>query len=406
MNEKIYWIWLQQILGYGNRYLHTILEHFKSPLQLYEYYVNTYLTKKSIDKYDKIFKKFNSVNLSDCEKIVVNAEKDNQKIIPFNHPDYPQKLKNLINPPCVLYVKGVLPDFDNNLCVTIVGTRHATSYGMNMAFDFAYTLSKSEAIIISGGAVGIDITAHKATLRANGNGVCVLGCGIDYPYLEENKPIRQQISLNGALISEFPPGYMALGRNFPVRNRIMAALADAVLVVEAGKRSGSLITAHLALDQGKEVFAVPGNINSYYSRGTNEMIRDGAKVALEPDDILYDFSLEIKNNNVKINHYNKINVSNTKSVNSTNSQLDLSNQQDTQNNNITSDNFSQNLIPDLSELDDQTRKIYSFITTNPIMLEEIVDKTNIKVQNVLSSLTELEILGLIKSYPGKRFGLL
>lgn len=198
--------------------------------------------------------------------------------------DYPASLRTIHDSPLVLYVKGYLPKADYSLAV--VGSRSATAYGLRAADYFSSALALEKIPIISGGARGIDTAAHKACLAVKGYTVAVLGCGLDKIYPPENKDLFHQICEHGALISEFPPGTLPKPGNFPTRNRIIAGLAQGVLVVEAAKRSGAIITANLAIDEGRDVFCVPGNIFDYTSIGCHELIRTGAKLVDTPQDIL------------------------------------------------------------------------------------------------------------------------
>ena len=199
---------------------------------------------------------------------------------------YPEKLKNIYDKPCVLYAKGNL-DLLNEKSVAIVGSRDCTDYGKNTAKQLAYNLAKNNICIVSGLAKGIDKYAHIGALEANGNTIAVIGNGLDYIYPYENKNLYELIlRKNGLIITEYIIGTKPNRMNFPARNRIISGLSDGIVVVEAGKKSGSLITAEFGMEQGKEVFAVPGNIDSPNSVGTNELIKDGANIVLDYTDIL------------------------------------------------------------------------------------------------------------------------
>ncbi len=210
------------------------------------------------------------------------------KRIDLNHPDYPDRLKNIDGPPLYLYMKGEICQQDSN-AIAIVGTRRPTPYGRRVAERLATELSFAGFTIVSGMARGIDSVAHKAALKAGGRSIGVLGCGIDVVYPRENSPLFADMAGSGALISEFPMGTGPEKKNFPQRNRIISGLSLGTVVIEASERSGSLITARFALEQGREVFAVPGNINSPVSIGTNNLIKQGAKLVATTEDILEEF---------------------------------------------------------------------------------------------------------------------
>lgn len=204
---------------------------------------------------------------------------------------YPKLLKQIYDPPFILYYKGTLPT--NDKCIAIVGSRRATVYGKQIAHDMAKQLSGKGFIVVSGAAKGIDTSAHEGALM-KGKTIAVLGCGLDVIYPAENKSLLEKIAENGAVISEFPLGTAPLAGNFPARNRIITGLSKGVLVVEAARKSGSLITAEFALDEGRDVFAIPGNIYSKNSEGCHYLIRQGAKLVCSADDITEEYMSENK----------------------------------------------------------------------------------------------------------------
>lgn len=208
------------------------------------------------------------------------------QILAYTGTDYPQSLQNLSDKPLVLYVKGELPQA--NYALAIVGSRRCTEYGVRAAGYFAKAMTREGIPIISGGAKGIDTAAHEACLQAGGTTVAVLGCGLDIVYPSENAKLFARIAEQGALVTEYPPGVPPAAANFPARNRIIVGLSQAVLVAEAGKRSGAVITANIAADEGREVYCVPGNIFDGSSIGCHELIRTGAKLVDMPQDILDD----------------------------------------------------------------------------------------------------------------------
>lgn len=208
------------------------------------------------------------------------------QILAYTGTDYPQSLQNLSDKPLVLYVKGELPQA--NYALAIVGSRRCTEYGVRAAACFAQAMTREGIPIISGGAKGIDTAAHEACLQAGGVTVAVLGCGLDIVYPTENARLFARIAEQGALVTEYPPGVPPAAANFPARNRIIVGLSQAVLVAEASKRSGAVITANIAADEGREVYCVPGNIFDGSSIGCHELIRTGAKLVDMPQDILED----------------------------------------------------------------------------------------------------------------------
>lgn len=208
------------------------------------------------------------------------------KLIPLADPAYPALLSQIHDPPLLLYVKGDLSSRDSN-ALAVVGSRNATFYGLTQARRFSFDLASAGFTIVSGMALGIDRAAHEGALNmTGGRTLAVLGCGIDVVYPEKNRDLGERITPRGALITEFPLGTRPLAHHFPLRNRIISGLSLGVLVVEAHSRSGSLITASSALEQGREVFAVPGRIDQLTSRGTHSLIKEGAFLSDSPQDII------------------------------------------------------------------------------------------------------------------------
>ena len=282
-----YWVWLTTVEGLTNHSRWLLLEHVHSPEEIY--YAETeqirlvagmnsaqaaLLEKKSLQRAEEI--------LSDC------AAKD-VFVITVQDAAYPSRLREIYNAPLLLYGKGAMPLFDDEAAVTVVGTRDRTPYGVQVAEELGYELAKRGAVVVSGLAKGIDAAAHRGALRAGGFTAAILGCGVDVVYPAENRRLYEDILATGVLLSEYPPGTRPEGWHFPERNRIMSGLSLATVVVEADRDSGALITARAALEQGRDVFAVPGPIHAPQSRGCNELIRDGAGLVTCGWDILQEY---------------------------------------------------------------------------------------------------------------------
>ena len=251
-----YWVWLNECRGLTNRSRALLLDHFGSPEDVYyadeaEYALVEGLSKKQIELLaDK--------SADGADKILGDCQRLGLRILTMQDADYPARLRGFFEPPCLLYVKGTLPAFDEEVAVAMVGTRACTPYGTQSAEKIAYGLAKQGALVVSGAARGIDSAAHRGALRAGGVTVAALGNGLDVVYPEENAGLYRDIAATGALLSEYPPGTAAEGWHFPIRNRIISGLCLATVVVEAPlERSGALITANTALEQGRDVFAVP-----------------------------------------------------------------------------------------------------------------------------------------------------
>lgn len=287
MKDIEYWIWLSRIEGLNPKFLNNLLEKYKSPRIIWE------KTKEELieDGIKEIYAKeiINTKYRNELEKHLDYMKRNNIELITIEDKEYPDKLKLIYDPPIVLYIKGNKKIL-NEKSVAIVGCRLCTKYGENIAKKLAYNLSLNNINVISGLARGIDSCAHKGSLNGEGKTIAVVGCGLDRVYPEENKELFNKIiNNNGAIISEYVIGTKPLAKNFPKRNRIISGLSNGVIVVEAREKSGTLITADFALEQGKEVYAVPGNITNCNSYGTNELIKQGAKSVTSIQDILEDF---------------------------------------------------------------------------------------------------------------------
>jgi len=291
------------------------------------------------------------------QKIIDKNYQKDFTVITIEDNDYPQRLKDIYNPPYVLYVKGRVGI--NFPLIAIVGARKSTPYGRWAAKKFAKELTDWDIGVISGLALGIDTEGHKGALEGKGYTVGILGCGIDKCYPKSNQNLYKQMENLGTIISEYPPGVQPLKHHFPARNRIISGLSDGVVVIEAGEKSGTLITVEHALQQGKDVFALPGNINNSQSKGTNKLIREGAKILLSVEDIIEELKYKYVLNNTK---------------------------------------EEENLKQDLSQ---EEMKVYNIIRENPVHIDLISYKSGISISEVNILLTILELKGFINQLPGK-----
>jgi DNA processing protein len=273
--------------------------------------------------------------------------------------EFPELLKKIYDPPNELYVKGDLSSLSGK-CLAIVGTRKATEYGKRIARELAKGLAQCGLTIVSGLAEGIDTEAHKGALEAGGKTVAVFGCGIDRVFPVENTKLAEEIEKNGALVSEYGPGTYAAKWTFPRRNRIISGLSLGVVMVEGHWDSGAMITAKLALDEGREVFAVPGNVEIDQTKGPHWLIKQGAKLVENVDDILQEFDLE--------------RVGGGEAKEERNCQLSI-----------------------------EEIKIMSCLTKEPKHIDEISAQGNISAHEALGTLSILEIKGQVKQLPGKYF---
>lgn len=355
--EDKYWLWLSSIHGIGARRCYELISSFGSPYEVWKADKASLKSVKGIgDHLAELITSFQRQEYLDS--LLKSIETNKIEYVIIDSGDYPQNLKNIYDPPPVLYYKGKLPKEDYNT-IAIVGSRYTTSYGRRVAFELSQQLSMNKFVIVSGMARGIDTLAHKGALNADGITIAVLGSGLDIIYPPENTKLAQAITEKGAIVSEYCPGTEPYGGNFPARNRIISGLSDGVLVVEAGKRSGSLITCDFALEQGREIFAVPGPITSSLSTGTNNLLKEGACLVQDINDILEEFGIG-----------------------------DI----------CTSKQQSMNNV-----FNDDERAILQQINENGTTIDHIIANIQMPVSKINYILSLLEIKGIIKQLPGKIF---
>jgi DNA processing protein len=282
----IHWLWYALRTGMNNRDKLALLERFQTAEDIFNATASDYF-RAGLQK--NAAAALQDKDLSQVRRIMAQCEEMGIGLVAFGDAQYPSRLKYIADPPMVLYYKGKLPDFGKTAAVGVVGTRHPSNYGIHAAKRISYDLARSGAVIVSGLATGIDAAAHRAALYHGSFTVGIIGCGIDKVYPKENAELYEEVIRGGLLMTEYPPGTAPMGKNFPVRNRLISALSDAVCVIEGSEQSGSLITAEDALKQGKGLYAVPGSIFARESAGSNFLLRIGAKPCLSAYDLIEDF---------------------------------------------------------------------------------------------------------------------
>ncbi|MFP4697237.1 MAG: DNA-processing protein DprA [Eubacteriales bacterium] len=372
MNKRLYWYWLCNIKGIGLKKTKDLLNVFKSP-------EGVWLAK------EKDYKHILSLRPIDIKNIVCSKNRDEikksyQELVTRNirfitHDDscYPTILKEIYDPPFGLYVKGSLPNADFPT-IAIIGARRCSTYGKEMAMYFARELAKKGFQIISGLARGIDTAAHIGALKANKKTFGILGNGLNICYPKENYKLYMEMEQNGGIISEYNININPSPGNFPLRNRIISGMCQGIFVVEAAKKSGSLITAELGLENGKDIFALPGRNTDPLSEGTNDLIKMGAKMVTKVDDIIEEFN------------YNSIPNSNGGDL--------CSKQKGTikiQNDNV------------LELLNNTERIVYACLSLEPKHIDDIACELNMKIQDIMHILFVLEMKSIIKQLPNKHF---
>ena len=414
-----YWIWLQNALGYSAK-ISKILDEFSSAKDLYnageiEWKMSSVLTVKQVEK-------LASTDLKQSEEVIYACKENNWQIIDYDDKQYPKRLKEIIDPPAVLYVDGTLPDIDHIATIGIVGTRKASEYSIKATHILSKGITEAGALVVSGGALGIDTYAHKGAISAGGRTVAVLGNGLGAKYLRQNESLRKVISQNGALITEFQPFTPATKTTFPLRNRIISGLSVGVVVVEAGVKSGSLITANLAISQNRDVYAVPSSIMDSEFAGTNKLIADGAKIALDPISILQDYAKDFEDTLDLTNIRSSVEImldSSEQNLDLTDvkkkSSKELNSKPTVQNNKVDKkysfDNLEQgrqhrqDVESKVLKLTGDNKKVYDCLGDEFMNIDDIMEKVDLPPAKVLSALTYLEIIKVIESASGKRFKL-
>lgn len=385
MKDKLYWVWAQNALGISSSVKSDeIVSYFGNAESLYfageyEWRLSGIFTPGQINK-------LKSTTLDAAKKIVSDCQRYRIKIITPDDADYPSMLFKLPNLPLVLYVRGDLDCLKNKISIAVVGAREASDIGARIARALSASLSRSGAVIVSGAAKGIDSAAHNGALDAGANTVAVLGCGFGTDYLPENEPLRREIAGHGALVTEYPPLTPAFGRNFPFRNRIISGLSYGTIVIEANEKSGSLRTVGHAIEQGRDIFAVPGDITSSMNMGTNKLLRDGAKPVFNAMDVLEEYAERFPD----LLDINKIETVLTMQTPSAKPK--------------TAEKKKPFVKPTVSQnISDKAKLICDAFTTDTMQAEELILKTKLSTTDFLSAMTELELLGIIEPLAGKNY---
>jgi DNA processing protein len=357
-NDLCSLIALNLIDDIGIQTVRRLIEHFKKPSEVFKAGLNGLMEVSGIGSLKaKSISSFS--DWSKVDKIIEQIYKSNMKVINYTDDTYPELLKQIHDPPILLFIKGQLIPADK-LAIAVVGTREVTSYGRDVTQRLSTALAEMGITIVSGLARGVDTIAHLSALDAGGRTIAVLGSGLDIIYPYENKGLFNRIIEQGAVISEFLPGTPPQKYNFPARNRIVSGLSLGVLVTEAPMQSGALITAQHAIDQNREVFAVPGNIMSNKADGNHKLIKDGAKFVSSVEDILIEIGLKIRD-------------------------------------------FVDNIPKKQIILDVEETILCNILSSQPIHIDDIIRAAKMNSSNALSLLLTLELKGVVKQISGMKF---
>lgn len=399
-----YWLWLTDRTGGSALQASCLLEHFGTPEQVYCADGPAY--QRMEDLPDWVRSRLEDKSMGGVEEILERCARLGISLLTAQDAVYPDCLWGIKNPPLVLYYKGKLPEVDRLLTIGVVGSRDCTPYGRSMAVRLGLDLARAGAVVVSGAAKGVDSSAIQGALSAGGTVISVLGGGIDVPYPKENAPLYEDVAAAGALISEYPPGTPNRGAHFPVRNRIISGLSDGVTAVEAGERSGTLITLKLAMEQTRDVFAVPGPADAPMSAGTNQMIRMGwAKLITCAADILTEYQgrrpicyppAQEEEVQQKLEMISKISSAPAK-----NQPDPPAEEQKTVDNGANREYIdwksAKNIFTD-DEID-----VLLALEERERLAEQVVELTQLPARRVLSALTVLQMRGYVSEASGKRF---
>lgn len=394
-----YWLWLQCALGAGAK-TDELIAYFGDPEKMYnagsnEWRLSGLLTDKKINL-------LKSISPSETGGIFRECKVKGYSIITPDNINYPERLKQLRDMPLVLYALGDTSVLKDTVSIGVVGTRNASNYGIETAQKLSFALASSGVTIVSGGALGIDSEAHAGAMLAKGRTVAFLGCGLSFDYLKENASLRRAITKYGAVVSEFAPFTPASRTTFPIRNRLISGLTLGTLVIEAGIKSGSLITANFALEQGKDVFAVPGDIVRSSFDGANHLIKNGAKPVFSAMDILSEYEylygdlIDFSKAETSLSQIPYVEYRKTKKT--------VVTEKPTIKEKLVKEEKSKEKKKELdNSFSDEAKKVYSVLSSEPTHVDDILRQTALKMSDVLSALTELELMGEIESIEGKKY---
>ena len=416
----LHWIWLAHRPGVSDRMKVRLLQHFRDPEDIYYADGESYRHVEGITP--EAAEALKDKGLASVEAILETCRRENLHLLTFQDAAYPSKLKNIADPPILLYYKGQLPDFDALPVIGVVGTRKASAYGMQTAKRMGYQIGKCGGIVVSGMAYGIDGMAMSGALTAGAVTVGVLGCGADIVYPLSNRTLFQDVESYGCILSEFAPGTQPAKWTFPKRNRIISGLSNGVLVVEAPEGSGALITANHALEQGRDVFVVPGNIDQPGFVGSHRLLRDGATLVSSGWDILSEYEAlypgqihreeapsrqtvypeelaevvpDSEKNLAKVAQNPRL-PGKTKALKKILEKKSI-------------DNSPSEAYSDVNtaapKLSDQEQRIVDALASGERLVDDVIAETGLTTGKLLALLTMLELKGVVKRLPGKRITL-
>ena len=418
----LHWIWLAHRPGLSDRGRAALLQRFQDPEDIF------YADRKTLTEVEGLsgtgLEALGDKSLDEAQSILKICRDKKLGILTFQDAAYPRRLRNISDPPAVLYYKGQIPDLESCPAIAVVGTRKASAYGLTTAKRMGYQIARCGGIVVSGMAYGIDGMATAGALTAGSPAVGVLGCGVDVVYPMSNRSLFRDMEEYGWLVSEFPPGHPPSRWTFPKRNRIISGMCNGVLVIEAPEKSGALITARQAAEQGRDVFAVPGNIDLLSFQGSNQLLRDGAIMVSSGWEVvseyegLYPNSLrkelgqccqtaypeEVQFAADSGKQYEKVaqDIQKPKQIRNLKKKLDKIDKKDIDN---TASRPYSVVDTDSIPLSDEERSVIQILEQGERLVDDVIAQTGLPAGKLLSLLTMLELKGVVRRLPGKRIAL-
>ncbi len=414
----VHWIWFAHHPGLNDRVKAALLRHFQDPEELY------FADSGVLDSIENLSREgkeaLQEKSLARAEEILAACHREKLHVLTYRDAAYPAALKNIPDPPMVLYYKGQLPDFDGGPVIGVVGTRKASAYGLTTAKRMGYQIARCGGIVVSGMAFGIDAMAMNGALTAGGKAVGILGCGADMVYPLSNRGLFVDTEKYGCIISEFPPGTPPMKQNFPKRNRIISGVSNGVLVVEAPEVSGALITARQAAEQGRDVFAVPGNIDQPSFVGSNRLLRDGAIMVSSGWDVLSEYEALYPGKLTKDMGKAQLTLTGEEAAaaETGNSSLKvaqkpaLPKKKKDLKKDFQKKGIDKEPSPAYSDVNNRTPKlnpeeqsVVDALKSGERLVDDVIAETGLTTGKMLAALTMLELKGVIRRLPGKRIAL-
>ena len=397
----IYWVWLSNCLDAGSAHLKPLLDKYGTPKAIYKTSISELQASYLVSSNE--LKRFNNKALDRAQSIIEECEQTKIEIVPFDGENYPPLLKEIPNPPACLYFKGKFKEFSKAPNVCIVGSRKATDYGIKSAWSLAARLAGGGIIVLSGGALGIDAASHEGALAVGGKTVAVVPCGLNYGYLKTNEFLRGLITDNGCLVSELPPSTPLYRNAFQLRNRLLSGMTLGVVVVEASEKSGALITARHALEQGRDVFVVTGRPNDPNHSGSNALLRDGAKPVFSALDIFNDYEDKFPN---LIDSKRAMDENIIRLYKAFNSPKMFEREKVY----TPSEQVAEEKVKKIKKNIDETlpknvKIVYNHIDTDLFTVDDLMS-SGLNFEEILSAVTQLELYGYIKAVPGGRYSII